>query len=499
MMIRNRKLIIIIAAFFSLALIAAAIFGGIGLSKRQVYTENIALGNKYYASGDYESAIMSYTKALEADPENADSYIGLIRAYIANFDLDLAWNIYQKGLIYCTNFDNVIPAELKAALQGGKLNSDKSDGAVSLNTYLLNMVSGNTFNDYRVRNGIQSSDTKSDGSVNVRISGIAANFLFANTDQQKNAVNTVNKTVNFGAVPISIVLDSPSVLFGADNVTYGQLKTLPVLNLKYNNNLVTFSYNMCSVKVTTDGNGNVKPDSVCTLVPNIASDTSKKGNSAVSGIIVDATTGRPVSMVTMKFRNGDSRTGSVVETVKTDASGRYECSLVSGNYTVEMSHSGYITEYADLYVGTYQDQISQNFSISPELAAGEIRIVLQWNSVPKDLDSYLDGNGCSVNFSSPNCKGIAELDVDDMDGYGPETITIHDVKGSYHYYVDDFNDSGALTASGAIVKVYIGGEVVETISISSAKINSTSPEAIWSVLFIDNGKITVDNTVVAGV
>ena len=125
MMIRNRKLIIIIAAFFSLALIAAAIFGGIGLSKRQVYTENIALGNKYYASGDYESAIMSYTKALEADPENADSYIGLIRAYIANFDLDLAWNIYQKGLIYCTNFDNVIPAELKAALQGGKLNSDK--------------------------------------------------------------------------------------------------------------------------------------------------------------------------------------------------------------------------------------------------------------------------------------------------------------------------------------------------------------------------------------
>ena len=86
-----------------------------------------------------------------------------------------------------------------------------------------------------------------------------------------------------------------------------------------------------------------------------------------------------------------------------------------------------------------------------------------------------------------------------MDGYGPETITIHDVKGSYHYYVDDFNDSGALTASGAIVKVYIGGEVVETISISSAKINSTSPEAIWSVLFIDNGKITVDNTVVAGV
>ena len=73
-----------------------------------------------------------------------------------------------------------------------------------------------------------------------------------------------------------------------------------------------------------------------------------------------------------------------------------------------------------------------NFSISPAPELGEVRIILTWGSNPSDMDSHLlTPEIDSVNFHiSYSNRGSSEsapfvvLDLDDVDGFGPETITI---------------------------------------------------------------------------
>ena len=88
-----------------------------------------------------------------------------------------------------------------------------------------------------------------------------------------------------------------------------------------------------------------------------------------------------------------------------------------------------------------------------------------------------------------NGQTIAELDVDDTDGYGPETTTLYDINGTYEFRVVDFTGSGTMSSSGAVVQVYTP--------------DSSSPVEIpicgglengWLVCRIDHGVVTVLNT-----
>jgi len=110
--------------------------------------------------------------------------------------------------------------------------------------------------------------------------------------------------------------------------------------------------------------------------------------------------------------------------------------------------------------------------LSPGLKAGQIRVVLTWGKNPRDLDAHLTGplpGGRQFEVSFRNkgdlqSKEFVNLDVDDRDGDGPETITILGVlPGTYQYKVQNFSDSAvlhskALAQSGAEVKVYQGGQ-----------------------------------------
>ena len=87
---------------------------------------------------------------------------------------------------------------------------------------------------------------------------------------------------------------------------------------------------------------------------------------------------------------------------------------------------------------------------------------------PSDLDSHMQcdlSNGASGHVSFENIrfdygkKKICALDVDEMTGFGPETVTLYYGKtGWYHYHVEQFSRDGKLAASNACVRVYLPGK-----------------------------------------
>ncbi len=67
------------------------------------------------------------------------------------------------------------------------------------------------------------------------------------------------------------------------------------------------------------------------------------------------------------------------------------------------------------------------------MKVGSIRIILDWDKSPNDLDAHLVKDG-DYHISYRNKRvaddGAAQLDRDDMNGYGPETITINNVESN---------------------------------------------------------------------
>lgn len=109
------------------------------------------------------------------------------------------------------------------------------------------------------------------------------------------------------------------------------------------------------------------------------------------------------------------------------------------------------------------------YAISPTMKNLDgMRIVLSWGKYPSDLDSHLWYSDQHI-FWREKVGRKANLDVDDTDSYGPETITIEEKKfgTEYIYAVHDYTNkedrsSFELSRSGAKVFVYIGNSLVKT-------------------------------------
>jgi hypothetical protein len=139
------------------------------------------------------------------------------------------------------------------------------------------------------------------------------------------------------------------------------------------------------------------------------------------------------------------------------------------------------------------------FSISPEIDLKHIRIVLDWSNKPRDLDAHLVKKGgyhISYRNKKKHADGIAELDRDDMDGYGPETITVREISPNavYEYYVHDYTHRSSPKTkdlskkSNAVVKVYGEGKLLHKVRIPQDRIGNT-----WKVLEIRDRKILLVN------
>jgi len=236
----------------------------------------------------------------------------------------------------------------------------------------------------------------------------------------------------------------------------------------------------------------------------------------ISGIIKNAVTSAAISGAAISVREGlNTRSGSTVsgKTDTTNGSGAFTLSsMEAGSYTIEATKDGLITAYIDAI--SCSGISGKNANMSTELAVGDMRIVLSWDS-SEDFDSHLE---IPCNSSTSTCTGsdkndkshlwyninhddnvtytdvstadyhdwgsgvYVTLDQDNQDSAdGPETITIGKVQsGDYRYHVHSFSEKGEsnstnLADNETVVYVYYDVNKSRTFNVPSAAGN------LWTV------------------
>jgi hypothetical protein len=166
--------------------------------------------------------------------------------------------------------------------------------------------------------------------------------------------------------------------------------------------------------------------------------------------------------------------GGEVASGRTGSDGRWTARLAPGTYEVSYRLEGYVPYTSG---GTEVREEGQLITVSlsrlleaTESGGREVRIILNWGSRPdqvRDADSHIacpcgaaDRHVYYQNRKHEAAGHKVELDVDDTDWGGPETITLtRPAPGTYLYWVHDYSGPPAtLGASDVVVRVVIGAE-----------------------------------------
>ncbi len=165
------------------------------------------------------------------------------------------------------------------------------------------------------------------------------------------------------------------------------------------------------------------------------------------------------------------KNGATSITATTDAQGKLSVPTPFGvddsSVTLIVKKQGYSTMIAK------GPSDGLTYALSPVMNELDgLRIVLSWDEKPRDLDSHISYPGNHI-FFQKKTGTKANLDVDDTDSYGPETITITKkfFEQDYVYAVHNYSDGSTATSSsnrnlsnisGAKVFVYIGETLIRT-------------------------------------
>lgn len=139
----------------------------------------------------------------------------------------------------------------------------------------------------------------------------------------------------------------------------------------------------------------------------------------------------------------------------------------------------------------------------------KITITLNWGAQPSDLDSHLTypllGTNISesftrghVYFSIPSTlDGVATLDTDDLNGSGPEIISIYALNdGVYRYAVHQYYGSAGSTisSSNARVNMIVQGMGIYTLTPPSGGTGNRDVWTLWDIT-VSAGSVTNVSTV----
>ena len=84
--------IIVVLLGLMAVLIAIVTFNG---GDRSVFTERLAVAQKYLDDGDYSNAISYFEDAIKLDDSNEDAYLGLAEAYYKSGRVDDAIRVLE--------------------------------------------------------------------------------------------------------------------------------------------------------------------------------------------------------------------------------------------------------------------------------------------------------------------------------------------------------------------------------------------------------------------
>ncbi len=186
----------------------------------------------------------------------------------------------------------------------------------------------------------------------------------------------------------------------------------------------------------------------------------------VSGQVMDAQTGQPLAGATVRIQVGEAKgvpaIAGVPDSVLTAADGTYRLSgIPEGFFSVSVEKSGYITLYE--YLTVTSSVTLPPFIMSQNLPSGRLRFVLSWDETPTDLDIYLwvqDGNVSYIVYHGSTGDSLtvpyAYLDIDDVDSFGPETITVTNLYRNVMLAVNNYSGEVPLAGCNARVDIYWG-------------------------------------------
>lgn len=508
---KNLKRLLIALIGLLVVIVGAVAFVFVsGKMKENNYEEAIASAEKFVTQSNFEDAIVEYQKAISVNPEEDEAYLGLAELYLSISDVSKAKAILNKGLAKTKSAQIEITL---ARIESGSLINEKmentdidltkaSDG-IKLDTAVLQKMVNYAFVDFKDEFGRVSSITKNeDGFLEVVHSKFNGICYYRNTSDNKNIVDNSKKEPKESGMPEKIMLSSLGILFrnfdGA--VSLDKLQILLSQRVqpktKDGRTYIEAILENCTLRIETDESGNIVSDAAWNEIVLTNANKGEQKAGRMTGVVLNAVTGDGVPGASLTFEpmNGKGTRNATLA----NNNGVFSIDLKPGKYEISVQAEGFITDEFTCEIEDGKTYSGEQFVISPELATGTARIVLEWNSQPHDLDSYLTGRTDSgynvdVNYGSMTSTGggntLATLDVDDTDGYGPETTTIHDLNGVFKFTVKDFLRTGTMSQYGATVKIYLPGQEPVTITLDTG----AGIVDVWDVCEMDHGQLKILN------
>lgn len=501
--------------------------GGTGTNDENVYQKQLDLGNKYLEEENYEQAIAAFKAAIEEDPEEEEAYSLLAGIYHKLGRTDELQFLLADGI---TRTNSQALRGLYEEYFGIKFEDVKytyGDGSgIYINTSVAQAVANYTYDNYRHHYTGVSVDVSNNIYI-VTMPGFDGRLYFYDEGEYKSLDRDAREPL--GTVrPNYVVLDDLSFLFvgleGDKEIEYHELQGMGATDIekKHDTSLgeyVRFVYAHCVIEIAIDGDGKFDSEATNKLYSEFG--TGAEGGEEneehdhddeteaeeettappvetfeVSIKVVSATTAEGVGNAAVQVL--DTATGMIVYNGSTTGDGTFTATLPAGIYAFQVICDGYVIESFEVEVYSTGICSVDTIVISPELAVGEMRIVLEWGDHPRDLDSYyMDeyGNAQVAYYDREYYNGdqlVAELDVDDTDGYGPETITVYDPSQTFTYCVRDYTNTGDMFQRTDItVKVYIAGESQPIVY--TPTYDETNEGRVWTVFSCVNGEIQFIN------
>ncbi len=217
-------------------------------------------------------------------------------------------------------------------------------------------------------------------------------------------------------------------------------------------------------------------------------------STTVTGVVRNALNGQALAGALVRLNGGAS--------VVSGAQGQFTFANVPvSDVSITATATGFIG-YSNTFTLVIAPSNPISFAMSPLISSGStMRLVLNWGAAPSDLDSHLQTpqiNGTSYHVYYANrgtlfADPFAALDVDDVNGFGPETITITNFfTGTYHYYIHNFSGSPPLAGCGATAQLYTGAGLVAAVQVPATGVGD-----YWYVARIDGASryVTIINQI----